>query len=201
MKLKNNRIVDDLYNSKNYPRLYRIWTNARYRCSNPNANNYKYYGGKGITFCEEWNKFASFCKWSLNNGYEDDLTLDRVDVNKGYEPNNCRWVTMKDQTNNKRNNVYYEYDGQLHTLSQWSEIYGLNYDTVLTRYSNGKRGDDLFKPTRTKKNDSRFENIKYSDATLMGWSKKKLISYIKNLYEIAQQLKAGGIDGNERTDT
>ena len=183
MRTRSNRVVDDIYNPKNYPRLYRIWANAKYRCNNPNANNYKYYGGKGISFCEEWNSFAPFCEWALSNGYKDHLTLDRKETDKGYSPDNCRWVTIAEQDNNRSTNINYNFKGEIRTLSEWSNIYGLNYDTVLTRYRNGKRGNELFKPIRKKKEDKRFENIKYSDATLMGWTKSELVMYIKHLYE------------------
>lgn len=193
MKLKNNRIVDDIYNSKNYPRLYRIWAGAKYRCNNKKANNYKYYGGKGITFCKEWEKFTPFCKWSLSNGYEEGLTLDRIDNKKGYSPENCRWVTITEQTNNRSTNTNYTFNGETHTLSEWSKIYDLNYDTVLTRFANGKRGNELFKPTGCIKNDGDFEDIRYSDSTLMGWTKKKLILYINNLYETAEKMKGGAV--------
>ena len=191
MKLKNNRVIDDKYNSKNYPRLYRIWAGAKYRCNNPNANNYQYYGGKGIIFCKEWDKFAPFCEWALMNGYKDNLTLDRIERDKGYSPNNCRWVTIAEQGNNRDTNTNYTFNGETHTLSEWSAIYGLNYNTILSRYAKGKRGDELFKAIRQKKEDKRFENIKYSETTLRGWTKEKLIFYINNLYEIAEQLKGG----------
>ena len=84
-------------------RLNRIWKNMKTRCSNPNSNNYQYYGERGITICEEWkNSFESFMEWALANGYREDLTIDRIDVNENYEPNNCRWVTMTVQNNNRR---------------------------------------------------------------------------------------------------
>lgn len=191
MRTKNNRIVDDKYNSKNYPRLYKIWAGLKYRCNNSKAENYQYYGGKGITYCYEWERFAPFCKWALENGYADNLTLDRKDSNKNYCPENCRWSSAFEQANNRKTNVNYSYNNETHTLSEWSKIFDLNYATVLTRYANGKRGSELFKPTRQKRQDDRFENIKYSDATLSGWTKKKLILYIHNLYEIAESMKGG----------
>lgn len=187
MKAKNNRVVDDLYNSHNYPRLYKIWCDMKYRCNNKNAINYKSYGGRGIKICKEWLEFPAFCKWALENGYSDNLTLDRKDNDKGYSADNCRWATKKEQSNNTSKNTIYEYDGESHTLSEWSDIYNVNYDTIVTRYSKGKRGKELFEPSKKMKSDNRFKNIKYSDATLMGWTKKKLILYINNLYKKADE--------------
>ena len=85
-------------------RLYRIWSAIKRRCNNPNTINYKDYGGRGITMCNEWlNNFLSFHEWALNNGYKDNLTIERLNVNESYSPLNCKWVTYKRQNNNKRN--------------------------------------------------------------------------------------------------
>lgn len=93
------------------------------RCCGYNAKSYKHYGGRGITVCEEWrNSFEAFYEWAMANGYSDSLTLDRIDVNGNYEPSNCRWATMKEQNNNKRNNRNITYKGETHTLAQWIEI-------------------------------------------------------------------------------
>lgn len=85
-------------------RLYNIWQAMKTRCYNKNHKFYKDYGGRGIEICKEWqHDFMSFREWSINNGYDDDLTIDRIDVNGNYEPSNCRWADMKTQNQNKRN--------------------------------------------------------------------------------------------------
>lgn len=87
-------------------RLFRIWNGMKQRCRDVNAINYKHYGGKGIRVCDEWREnFQTFYDWAMANGYRDDLTIDRIDPKKNYEPSNCRWATMKEQQNNRSNNV------------------------------------------------------------------------------------------------
>lgn len=100
-------------------RLYHIWLSIKARCHNPKLRSYKDYGGRGITVCDEWKyNFENFEKWANENGYSDDLSIDRIDVNGNYEPSNCRWADILTQANNKRNNVYISYKGDTLTLNQ-----------------------------------------------------------------------------------
>lgn len=114
-------------------RLYQVWCNMRRRCKDSKFPQYKDYGGRGITVCEEWRDFAPFQEWALSNGYTDDLTIERIDVNGNYEPDNCTWISKKDQANNRRSCVMYEYNGEKHNLTEWCRIYNLPYWTIRTR--------------------------------------------------------------------
>lgn len=108
-------------------RIYRIWSGMKDRCCNPNSKYWKNYGGRGISVCDDWKtSFESFYEWSMDNGYTQELTLDRVNNDGNYEPSNCRWATMKEQSNNKRTNHYLTYKGETHTIQEWGELLGIN---------------------------------------------------------------------------
>lgn len=117
-------------------RLHKIWVDMRSRCRNPNLECYHNYGGRGIKVCEEWENFDSFMMWANSNGYNDKLTIDRIDVDGNYEPNNCRWITKKEQENNKRNNVYDYYNGELITMMQFSEKINKSFSAINYKFRN-----------------------------------------------------------------
>lgn len=105
-------------------RLYECWRDMRNRCYLKTRYDYKRYGGRGIVVCDEWkNKFEPFYDWAINNGYKDYLTIDRIDVNGNYCPENCRWATKKEQALNRRTTVFVEYNGEKHSLKDWAIIF------------------------------------------------------------------------------
>lgn len=108
------------------------------RCYNATHDRYKDYGARGIVVCDEWlNDFTVFYDWAMNNGYKENLTIDRIDVNGNYEPSNCRWVTSKEQQRNTRYNRNYTINGKTHCITEWCEILGINRNMVYTRINRG----------------------------------------------------------------
>ena len=119
-------------------RIYTIWHDMKQRCENPNDKYYHNYGGRGIKTCSEWkNSFQAFYNWSIVNGYKENLTLDRIDGNKGYSPDNCRWVTRKFQANNTRRNVILKFNEVSHTMVEWSDILDISYMALCHRIERG----------------------------------------------------------------
>jgi hypothetical protein len=129
-------------------KLHGKWCDMRKRCTNKNNPDYKHYGERGIKVCEEWDSFENFRDWSLKNGYKDDLQIDRIDVNKGYFPENCRFVTRKENLLNRRNTVTAEINGCTKPLVEWAEIYGISRMAIRWRYNNGDRDEFLVRPPR-----------------------------------------------------
>lgn len=124
---------DRITHGESKTRLYRTWNGMNERCNNPNNSRYASYGGRGITVCDEWKKYESFRDWSVNNGYEDGLSIDRIDNDKGYCPENCRWITLTQQANNKRTNTVFNDDGVNKTIAELSKEYHIPYDTLFAR--------------------------------------------------------------------
>lgn len=127
-------------------RLYSIWKSMQTRCNNPNSESFKNYGARGIAICDEWGDFVAFHDWAVNNGYSDSLTIERIDVNVGYCPENCKWIPKRDQAKNRRNTVTLIYNGKRCSPSEISEmtgisvnsIYSIHRDTGITDFSNYK---------------------------------------------------------------
>jgi len=141
-----------------YPRLYRIWCKMKERCNNKKCKGYKDYGGRGIKIYDEWNgSFESFCKWALENGYEDNLSIERIDVNGNYEPSNCTWIPLNQQQRNRRNCFYIEdVDGRNIILEDFANKYDIGRATIRYRYLQGDRGQRLIRPTGV--NKSKYKN-------------------------------------------
>lgn len=123
-------------------RLYQVWVNMTRRCENQSSDAYKNYGGRGISICEEWKDFSKFREWAISTGYDETAkhgvcTIDRIDVNGDYAPENCRWATAKTQCRNKRGNRFLELNGERKTVAEWSEITGIKYNTLLRRINAG----------------------------------------------------------------
>lgn len=114
-------------------RLYVTWRDMLQRCENPHNPRYSNYGERGIAVCEEWHIFTNFMQWAERTGYQDDLTIDRIDVNEGYNPVNCRWATVREQNRNKRNNVLITYCGITRCLADWAITLGIHPVTLWER--------------------------------------------------------------------
>lgn len=166
-----------------YYRLSNIYRGIKTRCYNPKRKDYKNYGGRGIIICDEWlisdhkthKGWEAFKEWSLKNGYTDEMTIDRIDNNKGYSPDNCRWVNIKIQANNKRNNRVIKYKGKTQTLSQWAEEIGIKQTVLSSRVTKCKLPlDKIFK-----KENLKLRKITYQNKTqsLKEWCKELGLNY------------------------
>lgn len=141
-----------------HTRLFKIWSGMMERCYRPAHPYYSDYGGRGITVCDEWKKnFLPFKNWADANGYADNLTLDRKDNNGNYEPSNCRWATVKEQQNNKRNNHRVTLDGVSRTITEWSEILGIKKTTIKERLKSGWSDEKALTTPVRKRADMREE--------------------------------------------
>ncbi len=118
-------------------RIRNIWNLMKYRCENPEAPAYDNYGGRGIKICEEWSDnevgYENFKAWAFKNGYDEALTIDRLNNDEDYSPHNCRWTDTINQNNNKRNNVRFAYCGETHTMSEWARIKNIPMKTLHRR--------------------------------------------------------------------
>ena len=136
---RKSEIKNDIKNlnkshEKSKTRLYKIYSGMKARCYRKSCPNYIRYGERGIKICQEWlDDFMNFYNWAMKNGYDEQLTLDRIDVNGNYCPENCRWATAKEQANNTRSTVFLTYNGETKPASEWSKITGISQGTIVRR--------------------------------------------------------------------
>ena len=123
-------------------RIYETWSGMRRRCLNPKRKDWPNYGGRGITVCSEWNDFKKFYDWAMSNGYSDNLSIDRIDNNMGYSPENCQWVGRTFQNNNTRANRQITAFGKTKNLQQWADDTGINHSTITLRLRSGWTPED-----------------------------------------------------------
>lgn len=115
-------------------KLYRVWQGIISRCQNKNNVEFQNYGGRGISICDEWREsFNCFREWANESGYKEGLTIDRIDNNGNYEPDNCRWVTSKEQARNTTKNIIFEHNGERYILKDLAHAFGINYNTLYNR--------------------------------------------------------------------
>lgn len=171
-------------------RIYIEWAGLKSRCLNVNNKSYPNYGGRGIGVCKDWiNSFESFMDWALSNGYDSDLTIDRIDNNKGYYPENCRWVDVKTQCNNRRSNILVEYHGESITLTQLSERTGLSFGMLWCRYKRGDRGESLTREYGEKRKALRGESNKQTKITeSQAMEIKKRLKNSNNIVNLSKEM-------------
>ncbi len=133
-----------------HSKLYKIWESMKRRCKSPKCERYSCYGGRGIKYTPEWNKFEDFHEWAISSGYVEGLSLDRIDADGNYEPTNCRWVPLKEQAYNKTTSLRFTLDGETKCLAEWAAIFNIPYARLYQRIFKlgqsfeqaiGKKGD------------------------------------------------------------
>ncbi len=125
-------------------KIYSIWSDMKSRCKNPKNRNYKNYGGRGISICEDWNNPCVFFEWAFSHGYKDGLSIDRIDNEKDYSPDNCRWATHKQQARNTRRNRLLTFKGETRCISEWAEITGMSKNVIKSRLNAGWKIENVF---------------------------------------------------------
>lgn len=158
-------------------RLNEIWAGMKRRCNDPQRDDYKNYGARGISVCDEWqNSFVAFSNWALANGYNDTLTIERMDVNGDYEPENCIWATKEEQANNKRNNHFLTFNGETKTISQWSKELNISDNTIRNRINRGLTDEEALTITKGC-GSKRGKTYQGKTMTLRQWAEHTGIPY------------------------
>lgn len=125
--------------SQDYAKLYDVWKHLRERCYKPNAKEYAAYGGRGIKVCEAWkNSFEAFSDWAIENGWKPGLTIERIDVNGNYAPDNCKFITKQEQRYNLQKSIFLTINGESKSLPEWCDIFGIKRGMAINRINRGE---------------------------------------------------------------
>lgn len=173
--------------------LYAVWSGIKNRCNNPRYKHYDRYGGRGITYCQEWESFESFRDWSLSAGYKEGLSakeqsLDRIDVDGNYEPINCRWTDIIQQARNRGDTVYVIYNGEKIPARQFSEEHGIsNYVYVFRHAKKGDSGESILHTWNLRHNSTDTITVSeacdlygVTDQTIRDWIKSGRLNAVKD---------------------
>lgn len=164
-------------------RIYSIWASMLQRCKNPNDISYSLYGNKGISVCEDWEYFINFDEWAMSNGYQEDLSIDRIDSNGNYEPSNCRWVSMKVQQNNRSNNIKLTYNNETGNLQFWSNKTGIPIETLRSRCYYGWETERILNQPKhskqKKEKDVTFKFVVKKYRSLLGLTQVEFAKILK----------------------
>lgn len=162
--------------SRKQERLYGIWKGIKVRTYNTHHKDYKYCGAKGVTICDEWDKsYEAFKEWALNNGYRDDLTIDRIDNSGNYCPENCRWADLYTQANNKSNNHLITYNGKTQNMTQWAREIGVRRELIKDRLKSGWSVEDALTKRKCElweRKDNRLLTYDGKTMTVSQWAKE-----------------------------
>lgn len=167
-------------------RIYTIWVDMKRRCNDTRNKAFNRYGAKGIKVCKEWNEnFMSFYLWSMENGYDDSLSIDRIDNDKGYEPGNCRWADRVTQSTNRSVTKFIEIEGEKYTIPQLSRLYGINKNALYARARKIGFTKDILNPPKQNLIDYYGKKYRLTDlAKELGISASLLDYRIKNKWDI-----------------
>jgi hypothetical protein len=169
-----------------HPRLHNAYYSMRARCRNPKNPAYANYGGRGITVATEWNTAEAFCAWAIANGYDPELTLERLDNSKGYSPDNCAWVDRKAQARNRRSSRFVEIDGERKTVAQWAEESAINFRTLRERAESGKLDASKFLSRQRIPLTRKIITINGVGKTLLEWASDAGVHYTTICRRIAE---------------
>ena len=193
LSINRNRPYGE-FHGESKTRLYSVYRNMINRCVNKNVPEFIHYGGRRIQVCSEWRRsYVNFKNWAIINGYKDGLTIDRINNNGNYEPNNCRWVDMKTQSNNRRTNKMIEINGIVKTQAQWCEEYGISRQVFANNLKKGLKNEDLLTHKRKLRKSTGEQYIYFRDSECT----KYIVSFrlngksyqSKTLYDIKEAIE------------